>query len=129
MLVDGRLRGQGSEAVDCVDCCRLLIFLVDGRGENIYICIGTPQLTSGTRSRHTHKHTEKTCGGGLEPSAANPDYWDLVPHSEHDRSMGAKLPAGCRSSYAQLKTLHEEPPKRAHIEQAEAAMVADSPAH
>ena len=129
MLVDGRLRGQGREAVDCVDCCRLLIFLVDGRGENIYICNGTPQLTSGTRSRHTQKHTEKTGGGGLEPSAANPDYWDLVPHSENDRSMHAQLPASCRSSYAQHNILHEEPPQRAQIEQAEAATIADIQAH
>ena len=129
MLVDGRLRGQGSEAVDCVDCCRLLIFLVDGRGENIYICIGTPQLTSGTRSRHTQKHTEKTGGGGLEPSTANPDYWDLVPYTEHHRSKSAGLPGGHRSSCAQLNTLHEEATQRAVIKQAQAATIADSPGH
>ena len=129
MLVDGRLRGQGSEAVDCVDCCRLLIFLVDGRGENIYICIGTPQLTSGTRSQHTQKHTEKTGGGGLEPSAANPDYWDPVPFTENYRSMSARLPGGHRSSCAQVKTSHEKATQRALIKQAQAATIADSPGH
>ena len=81
------------------------------------------------RSRHTQNHTEKTGGGGLEPSAANPDYWDLVPHTENNRSMRAQLPGGRRSSYAQHKILHEEPPQRAQIEQAEASTIADIQAH
>ena len=75
------------------------------------------------------RHTEKTGGGGLEPSAANPDYWDLVPYTENKRSKRAQLPGGRRSSYAQLNTLREESPQRAQIEQAEAAKIADSPGH
>ena len=89
----------------------------------------TQNATVARRSRHTQNHTEKTGGGGLEPSAANPDYWDQVPYSETIRPMRARLPGGRRSSCAQLNILREEPPQRAQIEQAEAVKIADSPAH
>ena len=77
----------------------------------------------------TQTHTKQRDGGGLQSTAVNPDYWDLVPHSENNRSMRAQLPGGRRSSYAQLNILHEEPPQRAQIEQAEAVKIADSSAH
>ena len=87
------------------------------------------QRPRATRSLRTENHTEKTGGGGLEPSAANPDYWDQVPYSENIRALRARLPVGRQSSCAQLNTLREEPPQRAQIEQAEAAKIADSPGH
>ena len=83
-------------------------------------------------ARHTKRattHSDLTGGGGLEPAAANPGYWDQVPYSEHNRPMRARLPGGRRSSCAQLNILREEPPQRAQIEQAEAAKIADSPGH
>ena len=47
-------------------------------------------------------HTEKTGGGGLEPSAANPDYWDLVPYSENNRSISDPgcLPANVKAAHS-----------------------------
>ena len=48
------------------------------------------------------RHTEKTGGGGLEPSAANPDYWDLVPYSENNRSISDPgcLPANVKAAHS-----------------------------
>ena len=57
----------------------------------------------GVRRRYTahSEHTEKT-GGGLEPSAANPDYWDLVPYSENNRSISDPgcLPANVKAAHS-----------------------------
>ena len=75
------------------------------------------------------RHTEKTGGGGLEPSAANPDYWDLVPYSENNSSKRARLPGGQRQSSAELQFLHDESPQRAQIEQLHAADIANRPGH
>ena len=69
----------------------------------------------GARRRYT-AHSEKTGGGGLEPSAANPDYWDLVPYSENNRSKRSRLPASQRQSSAQLQFLRDESPQRALFE-------------
>ena len=60
--------------------------------------------------------TEETGGGGLEPSAANPDYWDLVPYSENNRSKRSRLPGSQRQSSAQLQFLRDESPQRALFE-------------
>ena len=96
------------------------------------ICIAALDRASGRATcalQRTEKHLRDTSGGGLEPAAANPGYWDQVPYSETIRPMRARLPGGRRSSCAQLNILREEPPQRAQIEQAEAAKIADSPAH
>ena len=50
------------------------------------------------RSRHTQKHTEETGGGGLEPAAANPGYWDQVPYSETIRPMPDQCVPGCQAA-------------------------------
>ena len=65
------------------------------------------QRPRATRSLRTENHTEKTGGGGLEPSAANPDYWDLVPYSENHRSVhdGCK-PTNVREAHSS-NFLHE----------------------
>ena len=76
----------------------------------------------------TQTHTKQRDGGGLQPTAVNPDYWDLVPYSENNSSKRARLPGGQRQSSAELQFLHDESPQRAQIEQAEAAKIADSPA-
>ena len=59
--------------------------------------------TQGSRSRKTPR--DHTDGGGLKPTAINPDYWDLVPHSDstqqHETRDGIsairrhKQPSGC----------------------------------
>ena len=38
----------------------------------------------------TPKHTKQRDGGGLQPTAVNPDYWDLVPHSDVHQQHGSR---------------------------------------
>ena len=38
----------------------------------------------------TQKHTQQRDGGGLQPTAVNPDYWDLVPHSDIHQQHGSR---------------------------------------
>ena len=38
----------------------------------------------------TQKQTQQRDGGGLQPTAINPDYWDLVPHSDIHQQHGSR---------------------------------------
>ena len=54
---------------------------------SMQIARSTTQLhAKARRSRRTEKHSNDTDGGGLAPSAANPELRDLVPRSEPYRT-------------------------------------------
>ena len=46
--------------------------------------------THSTTLHDTQEHTQQRDGGGLQPTAVNPDYWDLVPHSDIHQQLGSR---------------------------------------
>ena len=88
----------------------------------------TPKTTR-QRTLYTQRHSRDAGGGGLAPSAANPEPWDLVPYSANDRTKADKVRQVQRCNSAQLENVHVESAYRVQIEQLEAAKIAESPGH
>ena len=88
----------------------------------------TPNTTR-RRTLRSQKHSRDARGGGLAPSAANPEPRDLVPPSDTNRQVCAEYEQSQRCNSAQLQSLHEESPNRVQIEQLDGTKIADSPGH
>ena len=65
----------------------------------------TPQ----NRKEHTQRHSELTGGGGLAPSVADPEPWDLVPYTYRHRQVSKSTQlvnrAGANSSKLRTRNL------------------------
>ena len=85
--------------------------------------------TTRQRTLYTQRHSRDAGGGGLAPSAANLEPWDLVPYPENVRTTLARSEQGHQHSCAKLQNLHAKSTYRAKIEQLQPAKIADRPGY
>ena len=66
----------------------------------------SPACRAASSPRHAMTHSDHKSGGGLEPAAANPEPWDLVPHSDDNRHSRNQRRGGQNRKCEDLETSH-----------------------